>query len=132
MPLGTLPEVGSNAYLMKGMAMLGYCQGITAGAKADIIKEFACGNSSPVLLKRGPASYPLSIDRLYVDDALINDMLNDATCSIKILVGSGTGNPLITYGSVRFTDWELSFTEDGPVLERVTGEARSLTTATQA
>ena len=131
-PKGTLPGTGVTAKLFKSGTLYGYCQGLTSGAKADIIKEWALGDSSPKLLKRGPASYPFTIDNLFTDYSFVTHFLGNTTCTIVIAPGAGskTGEAKITMTNARITDWELTITEDGPVLERVAGEAEGFATGT--
>jgi hypothetical protein len=39
MVVGTLPNMGSNAEVLKGGAEMAYCQGVTVDAKAELIKQ---------------------------------------------------------------------------------------------
>lgn len=130
MVVGNLPAIGSTAILTKGGTPQAYCQGVSAGVKSDLIKEWCIGDADPKMIKRGHKSYPISIDALFTDFSFLNDILGGGTVQLIVYPGEGTatGEAKLTFTDVRFNDWELTITEDGPVLERVAGEAESMAT----
>jgi hypothetical protein len=135
MVVGTLPNIGSNAKVLKGGAEMAYCQGVTVGAKAELIKQWVIGDPDPKMIKVGHKSYPITIDGMLADFSFLNEVLAaDTTCTVQVYPGAGTesGEAEFTLSDVRFNDWELTMTEDGPVLERVAGEAEGLATGTAA
>lgn len=133
MVVGTLPNIGSNAAVHKGGVALAYCTGVTIGAKAELIKKWVIGDPDPKMIKVGHKSYPIDIDGIIADFAFINEVLAaDTTCSMEIFPGDGSASneAVFTLTNVRFNDWQLVLNEDGPSLERVSGEAEALATGT--
>lgn len=133
MVVGTLPNIGSNAAVHKSGVALAYCTGVTVGAKAEMVKKWVIGNADPAMIKVGHKSYPISMDALFADFAFINEVLAaDTTCTMYVYPGDGskTDEAEFTLTDVRFNDWELTINEDGPSLERVSGEAEALATGT--
>jgi len=131
--VGTLPNIGSNAAVHKSGVAHAYCTGVTVGAKAELIKKWVIGTADPKMIKVGHKSYPISIDALFADFSFINEVLAaDTTCTMYVYPGDGSAanEAEVTLTNVRFNDWELSINEDGPSLERVSGEAEALATGT--
>lgn len=126
------PVVGRNAVIQKDGADIGYAVGVTIGIDVDLVKEYAIGSDTPVVLESGNKSFTVSIEKMYVDNAYAEDVLSGSKVSIVVQpAGVGSGKPTITISNVVFTSWELSIEQDGVVMESVEGEGESITFGTQ-
>lgn len=126
-----LPNIGSNAIVKKGSSVLAKCEGVTVGMKAVLVKKYEIGSADPAMIKVGHKTYPIHIDRLFTDFALINDLIGGSTFTLEVYPGgTGAGEAKLTYTNSRINDWEMSFDADGPVLESCDGEAESIATGT--
>ncbi|RLC74260.1 MAG: hypothetical protein DRI61_16990 [Chloroflexi bacterium] len=127
------PIVGYNAVVKKDTTEIGYAKGVTVGIDVDLIKEYALGSNTPSVLEAGNRSFPVSIEKMYVDNTYAQDVCNGTTVDIVVQpAGQGSGKPEITIGDVVFTSWELSVTQDGVVMESLEGEGKSITLSTQS
>lgn len=127
---GSLPAIGCTARLFKSAVEQAYCKGVSAGVKAELIKQYVIGTKDPKMIKRGHVSYSIKIDTMLTDYAFLTNVLGGTTCTIIVYPGDGTktGEAKLTFSNMRLNDWELTITEDGPVLESVSGEAEGMTT----
>ena len=127
-----MPFLGRNAVVLKDATEIGYCEGVTVGIDADLIKEYALGDDKPQVLESGNKSFTVDIDHMYIDNAFANDVLNGTAVTIEVRPeGTGTGKPKITVNDVILNSWELSIEQDGVEMESVSGEGKSLTFGTQ-
>jgi len=127
-----MPFLGRNAVVLKDATEIGYCEGVTVGIDADLIKEYALGDDKPQVLESGNKSFTVDIDHMYIDNAFANDVLNGTAVAIEVRPeGTGTGKPKITVNDVILNSWELSIEQDGVEMESVSGEGKSLTFGTQ-
>ena len=127
------PIVGYNAVVKKGDTEIGYAKGVTVGVDIDLIKEYALGSDTPSVLEGGNRSFPVSIEKMYVDNDYVTDVLDGTVVNIVVQpAGQGSGKPEITVSDVVFTSWELSITQDGVVMESLEGEGKSITLGTQS
>ena len=127
-----MPLLGRNAVVLKGATEIGYCEGVTVGIDADLVKEYALGDDKPQVLESGNKSFSVDIDHMYIDNAFANDVLNGTAVTIEVRPeGTGAGLPKITVNNVILNSWELSIEQDGVEMESVSGEGKSLTFGTQ-
>jgi len=127
------PVLGVNAVIQKDGSDIGYAEGVTVGIDIDLIKEYAIGDTEPVVLSAGNKTFTVSIEKMYIDNTYANDVLNGTEVTIVVRpAGTGSGKPEITLSNVVFNSWELSIAQDGVVMESVEGEAKSMTLGTQA
>lgn len=125
------PVLGRNAVIRKDGVDIGYAKGVTAGIDVDLVKEFNIGSDTPAVVEPGNKSFPVSIDKMWIDSTYATDVLNGTKVEIIVLpAGSAAGKPKYTYSNVVLTSWELTVEQDGVVMESVKGEAKSLTIGT--
>jgi len=125
------PVIGRNAVVKKGTTEIGYATGVRCSIDVDLIKEFKIGSDKPAVLESGNKSFPVSVEKMYIDNAYATDVLSGTKVTIEIAPrGTGVGNPKITISNVVFTSWELTIDQDGVVMESVEGEGDSLTLGT--
>jgi len=127
------PIVGKNAVIKIGETEVGYAKGVRISIDVDLIKEYAIGNDTPVVLEAGNKSFSVSIDKMYIDNTYAQDVLNGTKVNVTTQpAGTGSGLPEITISNVVLNSWELSIEQDGVVMESVSGEGDSITFGTQA
>jgi len=130
-----MPLLGRNAVILKGAAEIGYCNSVTVSIDIDLVKEYAIGGANPdkpAFLASGNKSFKVSIDKMYVDGAHANDVLNGTALTIEVRPeGTGTGKPKITVSNVVLNSWELSIEQDGVIMESVEGEGAGIAWGTQ-
>ena len=126
------PVIGRNAVVLKGTTEIGYATGVRSSIDVDLIKEYKIGSDKPAILESGNKSFKITIDKMYIDNAYAQDVLNGAKVNIEVRPrGSGTGLPKIVYNNVVFTSWDLTIDQDGVVMESVEGEGDGVTLGTQ-
>ncbi len=126
------PLIGRNAVVLKGTTEIGYCTGVTTSIDSDLIKEYAMGDDKPVVLAAGNKTFSIDIEKMYIDNAYAQDVLNGSTVTIEIRPqGTGSGKPKITLSDVVLNSWELSIEQDGVIMESVSGEGKSIAFGTQ-
>jgi len=130
-----MPLLGRNAVILKGATEIGYCNSVTVSIDVDLVKEYAIGGTNPdkpAFLASGNKSFKVSIDKMYVDGAHANDVLNGTALTIEVRPeGTGTGKPKITVSNVILNSWELSIEQDGVIMESVEGEGTGIAWGTQ-
>ena len=130
-----MPLLGRNAVILKGATEIGYCSSVTVSIDVDLVKEYAIGGANPdkpAFLASGNKSFKVSIDKMYVDGAHANDVLNGTALTIEVRPeGTGTGKPKITVSNVVLNSWELSIEQDGVIMESVEGEGTGIAWGTQ-
>lgn len=125
--------LGRNAEIYKDDTLIGYAKGVTAGIDADLIKDYDLGDDKPTLLESGNKSFPITIDKAFIDKTYAEDVLNGTKVELKIYpAGSTSGKPVITLSNCIMTSWEFTFEQDGVVLESISGEGASITFGTVA
>lgn len=60
--------IGRNAVIRKDGVDIGYAKGVTAGIDADVIKDYALNDDKPAILQSGNKSFPISIEKMYLDN----------------------------------------------------------------
>ena len=111
---------------------VGYAQGLTLSVDVDLVKEYKIGSDKPVVLEAGNRSFSLSIDMMYVDDKYAGKVLAGTKLYFVIRpAGTGSGKPEIIVNEVVLNSWEESISQDGVILESVSGEGESITLRTQ-
>lgn len=103
---------------------VGYAKTITIGVSADLIKQHTMDSQDPAILKTGNRSYPISIDKLFIDSTHINQVT--AGTAINLVV-TPSGGDTYTVDSVILNNWELSISDPGALMSKVSGEGYSIT-----
>ena len=119
------PLLGVHALVKKDTAEIGYAQGVRLAINADLIKEYKIGSQTPEVLDYGNRSFPFTIDRMYIDNEYANLVLNGTTFDL-IVYPSGSG-AYYTADDCVITSWEMTISQDGVILESVSGEAKNVT-----
>ena len=124
----TDPSLGSEAVVKKGGTEIGYATGITSGINIDLIKEYIIGQANPGVLRSGPQTYPLRIDKMMLDTEFGNHVLNGDSVSFEFNpAGTAAGTPKVTISGVTLTSWEMTIRAEGVVMESLSGEGKVLT-----
>ena len=127
------PIVGKDAVIQIDGEDVGYAKGVTVSIDVDLIKDYAIGSDTPVVLEAGNKSFSVSIEKMYIDNTYAQDVLNGTKVNIVVRpAGTGSGLPEITISNIVLNSWGLSIEQDGVVMESVEGEGDSITFSTQA
>ena len=127
------PIVGKDAVIQIDGEDVGYAKGVRVSIDVDLIKDYAIGSDTPVVLEAGNKSFSVSIDKMYIDNTYAQDVLNGTKVNIVVRpAGTGSGLPEITISNIVLNSWGLSIEQDGVVMESVEGEGDSITFSTQA
>lgn len=118
------PTSAKNASVTLDGDAVGYAKGIKIGISAGLVKDYSMDDQDPAILEQGNRSFPVSIDKLFIDDTHAQQVL-DGTAIDLIVTPSGGSAYII--GDVILNNWELTITDPGPLLSKVSGEGKSLT-----
>jgi len=127
------PDIGRIAIIKIGATVVGYAKGFDAGVEATIVKEYTLDSGgNPSVLKPGNFTYPISIDKLFVDKTYADYILAKNPVTIEVAPqGTPVGKPKFTYSGVILNKWGLTnIKPDGVVGEQVSGEGTSMATGT--
>ncbi|MEM2567881.1 MAG: hypothetical protein QXH20_05335 [Candidatus Bathyarchaeia archaeon] len=124
--------LGRNAVILKGTTEIGACTNVSVSIDVDVIKEYFLGSDKPQVVEPGNKTFTVSIEKAYIDDEYVNDVLSGAKVTIEVRPeGTGTGKPKITLSNVVFTSWEMSIAQDGIIMESIDGEGTDIAFGTQ-
>ncbi len=123
---GTTPTYAKEASVKISGSEHGYTKGIKIGVSSTLVKEYSKDSSDPALLKQGNRSYPISIDSLFIDSSKLNLVLAGAPVDLDVTPDGGLK---YTVDDVVLNNWELSMTDPGGLLQKVSGEGASITIA---
>jgi hypothetical protein len=130
------PVLGRDAVIQADGADIGYCTGVTVSISADVIKEYfisATNPDRPAVLESGNKTFEVSIERAWIDKTYAEKVLGGTAVAIVVRPeGTGSGKTEITLSNVVLTSDEISITQDGIVMESISGEAKDITIGTQA
>jgi hypothetical protein len=119
--------IGRNADIYINGSLAGAAKGLTMGISVDLIKDYVIGSQDPNVLAAGNRSYPISIDTLFVDKTYATLVLNGTAITILVWPsGSPTGEEY-TLNNVVLTNWEKAISQDGVILEGISGEGKTIT-----
>jgi len=126
------PLLGRNAKIFLDGTEIGYAEGVTLSISSDLIKEYKIGSDKPAVLEAGNKTFEISIDMMYIDKSYAEKVLGGDTVTVEIAPSgsTATGEEKITVSSVVFSSWELTIAQDGVIMERVSGEGKSVSFGT--
>lgn len=126
--VNTTPVIGRNGWLKIGSTIVGYFKGFTVGIKRGSIKEYQYQSADPCLLEAGNASYPFTCDLIWISSTYAAMVLAGTKITIEIAPENSTptGQSKITLTNAILNDWTLTSTQNGSVLEKVSGEGLTL------
>ncbi|MCJ7423554.1 hypothetical protein MUP01_04710 [Candidatus Bathyarchaeota archaeon] len=126
--VNSTPVIGRNGWLKIGTQIVGYFKGFTVGVKRGTIKDYVFQSADPAILEAGNASYPFTCDLMHITSTYAALVLAGTKSTVEIAPENTTptGQLKITLTNVILTDWELTSSQDGVVLEKVSGEGQTL------
>ena len=129
-----MPLLGRLAVIYRGTNEIGYCKSV--GVDVDFTKEYHTSGTSLdklAVIAGENKSFKVSIEMAYIDGAYATDVLNGSAVTIEVRPqGTGAGKPKITLNNVIFTSWEMSYEQDGVIMESIDGEGVGITLGTQS
>ena len=129
--MSATPDIGRIAIIKVGATAIGYAKGFTAGIDGTLVKEYCLdGNGKPSVLKLGNLSFPISIEKLFVDKTYADYVLAKNPVVVEVAPqGTPVGKPKFTYSGVILNKWGLTNVKpDGIIGENVSGEGTDFTT----
>ena len=122
------PVLGRNARLYKDGVVIGYGKNISVKGSAELIKEYSMDALTPVIVAPGKQTFSWSAEKLYVDGSWMTLLLDGTEFEIVFQpAGSYVSTPYETWGGCVVLNVERTAGETGGVLEKVNGEATSVT-----
>ena len=122
------PVLGRNARLYKDSVVIGYGKNISVKASAEIIKEYSMDSLEPCIVAPGKQTFSWSAEKLYVDGSWMTLLLDGTEFTIVFQpAGSYVSVPYETWSGCVVLNVERTAGETGGVLEKVDGEATSVT-----
>ena len=93
--MSATPDIGRIAISKIGATAVGYAKGFTAGIDGTLVKEYTLdSNGKPSVLKLGNLSFPVSIEKLFVDKTYADYVLAKSPVTIEVAPqGTPTGKP---------------------------------------
>ena len=124
------PLLGRNARLYKDGDPIGFCKNISVKASAELIKEYSMDSLVPAVIGAGKQSFTWSAERLFTDDTYVALLLAGTQFD---LVFNPDGTPqdadlAETWTNCTILSCERTAGETGGLLEKISGEAESVTT----
>ena len=122
------PVLGRNARLYKDGTVIGYGKNISVKASAELIKDYSMDSLAPAVVGAGKQTFGWSAERLYVDGSWMTLLLAGTSFDIVFQPsGSYLDTPYETWADCVVLNVERTAGETGAVLEKVDGEATSVT-----
>jgi hypothetical protein len=122
------PVLGRNARLYKDSVVIGYGKNISVKASAELIKEYSMDSLTPAIVAPGKQTFSWSAEKLYINGAWMTLLLAGTEFDIVFQpAGSYQTAPYETWNDCVVLNVERTAGETGGVLERVDGEATSVT-----
>lgn len=122
------PLLGRNARLYKDGVVIGYGKNISVKASAELIKDYSMDSLEPAIVAPGKQTFAWTAEKLYINGEWMTLLLNGTEFDIVFApTGSNTQAPYETWSDCVVLNVERTAGETGGVLERVDGEAKSVT-----
>jgi len=122
------PYYGAKADVLYGATTVAHARGITVGISGDVIKDYDFDSIAPGILEYGNQSYPVSIEKMYMDKEYASIILAKTKVNIQIRPAdteTGSGKAVLLKNCV-LPVWEITMTKDGAIIENMSGEGISM------
>jgi hypothetical protein len=121
-------RLGRNARLYKDGTVIGYGKNISVKASAELIKEYSMDSLEPAIIGAGKQSFHWTCERLYTDGAWMTLLLAGTQFDLIFApTGSSDTEPYEEWSDCTVLSCERTAGEGGGILEKVEGEATSVT-----
>jgi hypothetical protein len=126
--VNTAPVIGRNGEVWIASKKVGYLKGFTLGISRGTIKDYKYESDTPAILAAGNSTFSFSADSMWIDKEHADQVLAGTAITIEIAPESSTptGQTKITLTSAVLTSWTLTSTQDGVVVQKIAGEAKTL------
>ena len=122
------PLLGRNARLYKDGTVIGYGKNISVKASAELIKDYSMDSLTPAIVAPGKHTFNWSAEKFYLDGSWMTLLLNGTEFDIVFApTGDDETPPYETWSDCVVLKVERTAGETGAVLEKVDGEAKSVT-----
>ena len=124
----SVPVLGRNARLYKDGTVIGYGKNVRVKAAAELIKEYSMDALTPCIVAPGKQSFNWEADKLYINGAWMTLLLDGTEFELVFQpAGTYTQVPHEVWNGCIVLNVERTAGETGGVLEKVSGEATSVT-----
>lgn len=123
------PLLGRNARLYYNGDPIGLCKNISVKGTAEVIKDYSMDALTPAVVGAGKQTFTWSAERLFTDDTYIQ-LLIDGTQFDLVFHPDGTPQNAAlaeTWNNCTILSCERNAGETGALLEKISGEAESVT-----
>ena len=122
------PLLGRNARLYKDGVVIGYGKNISVKASAELIKDYSMDSLTPAIVAPGKQTFNWIAEKFYINGSWMTLLLNGTEFDIVFApTGSNTTPPYETWSDCVVLNVERTAGETGGILEKVDGEAKSVT-----
>jgi hypothetical protein len=122
------PLLGRNARLYKDGVVIGYGKNISVKASAELIKEYSMDSLTPAIVAPGKQSFKWTAEKLYISGEWMTLLLAGTEFDLVFApTGSDLATPNETWTDCVVLSVERTAGEAGGVIEKVEGEAESVT-----
>ena len=122
------PLLGRNARLYKDGVVIGYGKNISVKASAELIKEYSMDSLTPAIVAPGKQSFKWTAEKLYISGEWMTLLLAGTEFNLVFApTGSDVATPYEEWDNCVVLSVERTAGEAGGVIEKVEGEAESVT-----
>lgn len=120
----SVPTSAKNADVYIAGVAVGHAKNVRIGVDGTLVKDHDMDSKDPAILELGNLSYPVSAEKLFIDDTHLAQVLAGTPIGFQV---KPSGGKMYTFGDCVLNRWELTITDPGPLLSRVSGEGKSIT-----
>ncbi len=122
------PKLGRTARLLKDSVVIGHCKNISVKASADLIKDYDMDTLTPSVVAAGKQTFTWSAEKMYIDGAYMTLLLAGTEFDIEFAPkGTAATVPYETWNDCVILSCERTAGETGGIIEKIQGEAKSVT-----
>ncbi len=121
-------RLGRNARLYKDGTVIGYGKNISVKGQAEILKEYSMDALTPAVTGAGKQTFTWTMERLYTSGEYMTLLLAGTQFDLVFApTRSSTTTPYETWSNCTITSVERTAGESGGLLEKIEGEAETVT-----
>ena len=128
----SIPLLGRNARLYYDGNPIGYCKNISVKATSELIKDYSMDSNDPAVVGAGKQSFAWSAERLFTDSNWAELLVSGEQFDLVFNPDGTPQNAALaeTWNNCTLLSCERTGGETGGLLEKISGEAESVTLPT--
>jgi hypothetical protein len=125
----SIPLLGRNARLYYNGSPIGFCKNISVKGTAEVIKDYSMDALTPAVVGAGKQTFTWSAERLFTDATYIELLLAGTQFDLVFNPDGTPQNAALAeiWGNCTILSSERTAGETGGLLEKISGEAESVT-----